>query len=186
MRRVGWLRIAGVAAALALSGCAFTSPTALFEASDASYPILDGAHFKWREMPGGEPVDVTFRRSGVGYDVLREGEGFEDVIFIPIATTPEDDYIVQYMVSASGGGFAYAYFWPTTAGYRVYSNPRAFDRSHEAPASGAPFCGDGNYGECVFRSREDAFAYYERVIYPAFVASARSPAGYLELMRPVA
>lgn len=177
---------AGVLCALALLGaCAFGSDQELFSVSDAAQPFADGARFTWVES-GGERLDVVFRRDADGRYTIAPTSGEDPlpgVLFVPIASTPEEDYVAQLRFNTDNDGVVYAFLWRTAEGYRVVVDPGQLTPDDELSAAD-PYCTWQTYQGCGLSSREDAFGVYGALIYPRFVVGAQTPEGYIDLLRP--
>lgn len=165
MRRAGF-----ICGALLLASCAFGSERALFGASDAVYPIADGAVYRWRAYPESEDLVVRFTRRGAGYEAMplsRDDDRPMQIVFAPIPETQEDDYIAQVDVRGEGEGLLYAFLWPLGGDrYRVIADPRGFDENGDTAAPN--LCAHASYGSCTFASAENARAFFRQVLYPAF------------------
>ncbi|MGQ0532900.1 MAG: hypothetical protein ACT4OF_09465 [Caulobacteraceae bacterium] len=171
------------AAALLLSGCVFSSDTALFSDDEAVQPFDAAARFLWRESGDSEAHDVTFRANGAHYKLGETGDSGDedmDVMFVPVAWTPEDDYIAQVRLPG-GEGVAYAFVWRTADGFRALAGPGAIESEGVAQQI-AQFCDMRAYGECRFRTREDALAYYRRIVYAPFVHGDMELRSYIDLI----
>src|SRR5262249_49100842 len=135
------------------------SDAPFFTDTDAVQPIADGALYEWRSVGDSEaPFNVVFARAGARYNLIRtdkRDEPMNGVMFVPIPSTPEDDYIVQAQLHADDPSTAYAFMWRDGRGYRVFLDPRAFNADRQWPARAHDFCEERGYGECHFRKRDD-------------------------------
>jgi hypothetical protein len=105
----------------------------------------------------------------------------QGVLFVPIADTPEEDYVVQIRLNAEAEDVTFTYMWLEGAGYRAVSTPGALFADDNLSAAD-PYCQWQTYQGCSIASRENVFAVYRALIYPAFVTGDRTPEGYIELM----
>lgn len=177
------MRVAGLMAALALSACAFSSERPLFADGEGAQPIADGARFIW-QAENDAPMEVAFRRDGAAYTVTERAhpdEPMTGVLLVEVPETPQDDYIVQWRDENAREGRVYAFMWPAGGGYRVYSDPDAFEGEGDGPKPADAFCVRRAYGECVFTSRSNLLAYYQAIAYPALVSGRIAPDGALIL-----
>ncbi len=169
-------------AALALSACAFSSEEAFFSADEGAHPISNGARYVWR-APGDDPLNVTFHRSGGGYE-LTERNHPEDrmlgVLLIAVPETPVDDYIVQWQSERGDEARIYAFMWPHEDGYRIFSDPDTFTAVDGTKPQHA-YCEERAYGECMFRTREALLAFYQNVVYPTLSDGGATSEEYLDL-----
>ena len=123
---------------------------------------------------------MTFHRAEDAYTVRGTGRTDEGrstrLIFIAVPSTPEEDYIVQQSDDRS---VLYAFLWRQGSGYRLFLTDARM-KEGEQPL----FCASWAWGICSFSSRDDMLAYYEFLVYPAFVHGDQTPAFYLDLMPP--
>jgi hypothetical protein len=169
--------------ALLLASCAFSSEAPLFGDNEAAHPIADGGRFIWRDSDERETHDVTFRRTGESYSLNETGRTTGDdmnVMFVPVRSTPEDDYIAQIRLS-NGDGIAYAFMWHEHDGYRAFASPGGLRDDDGANQPMARVCEVRSYNECRFHKRGDVLAYYREILYPGFVHGRGTPASYIEL-----
>jgi hypothetical protein len=175
------MRKAGFAALVLLSACAFSSEHAFFSAVDANQPIADGARYLW-QAPGEDALQVTFQLRGHEYEITERSheEPLAGVTFVAVPETPGNDYIVQWQQEQGSDVRIYAFMWPNSAGYRIYSSPSAFDTPDGSKPTEA-YCQAMAYGECRFTTREQLLAFYQNVVYPALAAGNVASDDYLEL-----
>ena len=99
-------RLLAFAAALLLAACAFSSEAPLLAPRDAVFPFADGARFTWRETgPSAHERVVTFHRAGDTYSLTAddEKEPLKGLLFAPIPSTREEDYVVQMQEEGHDG-----------------------------------------------------------------------------------
>jgi hypothetical protein len=187
------MRVRGIVVALALivSGCAFSSEHPLFADSDAELLFGETQTLSWHDRSEREVFNMRFDRVGQAYNMNRVDEPDErplQATFIPIADTPEQDYVAQVRLNSSSGaeGVAYAFIWREGDGYRVFADPMGFSAERQAPEGSAQFCSPMRQGECQFASRADVLGYYKQMIYPRFVHAHATPASYIDLGPPLA
>ena len=177
MRFLVWL------AALALSACAFTSEAPFFQPREAVYPISDGATLDFADS-GGEVTPLTFHQAAAGgYGVIDASHADEpmEVLFIAIAETPEDDYILQVQLERGDSSRAYAFMWREGEGFRMVMDPGILEPSHKILVGLDTFCTWRPYRECTLRTREDLLTLYRNAIYPRFVVGNESPGSFATL-----
>lgn len=168
-----------------LAGCAFGSETAFFNSDDAAQPIADGARMRWTQSDTpGERFEVSFHQEPDGRyridNLGEEEEPMRGVLFVPIADTPEEDYVVQLRLNMEVDSVALAYMWREGESYRVVYSPSGLFADDDLSAADA-YCQWQTYQGCNIRSREEVFAVYRALIYPSFVAGDLSPEAFIEL-----
>jgi hypothetical protein len=179
------MRFPAWAAAAFLSACAFSSETPFFDLSAAAFPIADGARFDWIESaPHGERIDVAFRRTSGGYEMIEAAHPDEptEILFVAVAETPEDDYIAQARIEPGEAARAYAFMWRAGDVYRVISNPGALEPGPKLVRSAELPCRWRSYHECGLASADDLMRLYRAALYPRFVAGDELPHRYSELV----
>lgn len=177
--------------AVALSACAFSSAHPFFGDNEAVALFGNGQTLSWRESSEGEVFNVQLVPSGKGYILNRIDEPDEHPMhatLIPIADTPEDDYVAQVRINNEPDDVttAYGFVWREGGGYRVFADPVGFDGDRQAPPSAERFCQAQGQGECEFATRADLLGYYRQIIYPQFVQQHRTPSSYIDLGPPLA
>lgn len=167
-------------ATLILSACSFWSEQPLFDPHEATTPFANGAHFTWRADDGSEER-IVYRRAGQGYQLSPPGDEDEHIIaiFLPISSTPEDDYIIQVQMRRGEVVRAYAFMWRTETGHRFIVAPSAF-RGETAEAELDELCAQRTSRECKLRRREDVLRLYREMVYPAFVVGNQTPANFMD------
>lgn len=183
--------VAVLAVALVVSGCAFSAEHPLFSDSDAELLFGETQTLSWHDRSEGDVFNIRFDRAGQGYIMNRVDEPDERPLhatFVPIADTPEQDYVAQVQLGASPGeeGVAYAFLWREGDGYRVFADPMGFNADRQAPEGSGQFCRPMRQGECQFASRADLLGYYKQIVYPRFVHDHAAPANYIDLGPPLA
>jgi hypothetical protein len=178
---------AGIFIALVLlAGCAFGADTALFTVRDAAQPFADGVRMRWIDSSEpGQRMEVVFDRQPNGAYTITElsddEQPIRDVLFVPIADTPEEDYVAQLRLNTDADSVAFAYLWRNGEGYRAVYTPGSLFADDNLSAAD-PYCQWQSYQGCSIARREDVFAVYRALIYPNFVADPRDPENYLDLV----
>lgn len=135
-----------------------------------------------------DPSDVTtlrFRHAASGgYGVTEDAHPGEvmPVVFLAVADTPEDDYILQVRLERGDSSRAYAFAWRDGEGYRVLASPGSLEEGAKPLVGARDFCSWRDYHECALSSREDLMSLYQDVIYPRFVAGGEVPGSYATLI----
>lgn len=182
------MKHAGVLAALALlSACAFGSEQELFSAGDGAQPFADGDRWIWQESEdSGNRFDLVFDRDANGRYTVAPTSGQEPipgVLFVPIASTPEEDYVVQVRLNTEREGAVYAFLWRTADGFRLVVDPGRLTPDDNLSAAD-PYCEWQSYQGCGLSSREDVFGVYSALIHPRFVVGGETPESYVDLLPP--
>lgn len=175
--------ILALCAALAIAACTFSSERPLFSQRDGSTAFAEG-RYTWRDDDG-EAMIVELRRSGRAYvmrPVEESGEKAMEVLFAPVRSTPEEDYIAQVKLEADSEMRAYAFMWPEGAGHRVITAPSELEDASGGVAALAARCASRPGNECQVTRREDLLALYTEIVYPAFVTGDRTPDDYMDLI----
>lgn len=180
--------IVGLAAALALSACVFSSQQQFFTEAEAAHPFGDGSRYRWVEDGDSENV-LVFHHNNGAYDIDDvagdEEDGMRNVLFVAVTETPEEDYILQWPAPDRGIGVAYAFVWRRGDSYRIASSPSGlFGRDDGKPSRADAYCTWRAYRECALASREELLRLYRELIYPQ-IASGAVLAETVEL-RPLA
>ncbi len=102
------------------------------------------------------------------------------VLFVPIADTPEDDYVVQLRLNTEADAVALAFMWREGESYRVAYAPGGLSPDDNLSAAD-PYCQWQNYQGCSIGTRENVFAVYRALIYPNFVTGDLTPQAYIDL-----
>lgn len=175
------MRLAILAAALALAGCAFSADTPLFSPEDAVFPIADGAIVEMRDPEHVDEIErLRFRATPSGYIIEEPGaaEGAGDdrpVLFVAVQETPEEDYIIVLPQDGPGSGANFAFAWRAADGLHLISNPREFEDTPDARAWLDAHTETLSYGERRFTRREDVLAFHRDFIAPRFVRGGATP-----------
>lgn len=175
------MRLAILAAALALAGCAFSADTPLFSPEEAAFPFADGALVEMRDPDHPEEADrFIFSATPQGY-VLQEVGAAEPagassaVLFVAVTDTPEEDYIISLPSDDAGAGVNFAFAWRAADGLHLISNPREFEDAPDAQAWLDAHTEALSYGERRFTRREDVLAFHRDFIAPRFVRGGATP-----------
>jgi hypothetical protein len=112
----------GLLVATALVACSppHASQGALFGPESVAQPFGDGAIIRWLDEDQGGAFQFQARLAGLGYE-LWVADRIEHIVeFVPITTTPEEDYVVQRLIpSEDEPGFIYFFLWREAEGYRA-------------------------------------------------------------------
>ena len=179
------MRFAAIVSALALSACAFSSDAPLFTLDQGAFPFAEGARFDWDEpFPQGERFDVTFHRTEHGYEMIEAAQPDKPmrVMFVPIADTPQEDYVAQVDLRPDETAYAYAFMWRADDVFIIVSDPGTVEPGSKRIQHADAYCTWSQYGECQLSSAENALALYHAAIYPRFVAHDDLPGHYTELV----
>jgi hypothetical protein len=170
-------------AALLLASCAFGSERALFDEGEAVRPFADGAEFQIEEHPGsGDLERLVYRSNGAGYDVTEPGESERPlrVLFVPIAETPEEDYIAQVRFDVDDPATAYAFLWRRGESYRILAAPGPLEESSSGRRALERRCTARPNSECALTSPRAVIDLYLEAIYEPFVRGGMSFHGMME------
>jgi len=179
---IRWFAVAAVAL---LCGCAFSSERPLFTSSDGRALFSDGARFEWRENGAASDKRIVMMRRADGkYDIAMIGEDqpLRGAVFVPIAATAEDDFIIQLHITADVEQPAYAFMWAIPGGYRVVGAPGVVDETPEGERALAAECASRPNSECQVTSAAALQRIYRAGIYPRFVAGRTVPGDYIDLV----
>lgn len=179
------MRAGVLIALLTLAGCAFGAERELFDGSDAVRPIADGARVLWIQSGTADRMEVSFHHEADGrYRIENLGEDddtMHSALFVPIGDTPEEDYVVQLRLNPAEDAVTFTYMWRQAEGYRTVSIPGGLFPDDNLSAAD-PYCQWQTYQGCKITTRENVFAVYRALIYPAFVTGGQTPESYLDLM----
>jgi len=176
---------AALAAVALLCGCAFTSERPLFRAGDGRALFADGARFEWRENGVASDKRIIMARRADGkYDIamIGEDEPLRGAVFVPISSTPQDDYIIQLHIGAEIEQPAYAFMWAAQGGYRVVGAPGVVDETPEGERALAAECAARPNSECQVTSAGALERIYRAGLYPRFVVGVAVPGDYIDLV----
>lgn len=181
------MRAGVLLALLALASCAFGSEREFFTAADGAQPFENGAHWMWVESEDfGNRVDLVFERGADGRYTAAPTSGEEPirgVLFVPITSTPEEDYVVQVRLKADDDGAVYAFLWRTDAGYRLVADPGRLTEDDDLSTADA-YCVWQTYQSCSISRRDDVFSIYAALVYSRFVVGGETPESYVDLLPP--
>ncbi|MGE0830445.1 MAG: hypothetical protein AB7O04_13990 [Hyphomonadaceae bacterium] len=179
------MRWAFLSIALLTSACTFSAERPLFSASDAAYPIADGARMEMREAAHleSEPTRIIVRRAAEGGYEFVSADPADDreamhVLFVAVPETPAEDYIIQARLDPGEAGVAFAFAWRTPNGFRVLTDPDELDAIERLD----PRCERLAYGECRLATPEAVRAIARDLVAPAFIEGGRVSESAIDLV----
>jgi len=141
----------------------------LFDRDDVILPFGDSKVVQWRFSGEDEYERVRLERGyGAEYVLLRGRTQYAGYEFIPINSTPAEDYVVQIVTpNEDESSVSYKFVWRSMEGLREV----AANCGPSALNAQGPCLNDRGF-VATFRSQATLFRHYDRAIYPSLVRSS--------------